>query len=91
MQVIPSEHFDLIKIIVVAVLVWTIPWRAMALWKSARRGQVGWFIFFILIQTGGLLEIIYLVFLSKVKVKNIDYKNNPNHNKMRYATKRKIV
>lgn len=50
---------------IIAVALWSIPWKALALWKSARRNHVGWFIFFLLINTAGILEIIYLIILRK--------------------------
>jgi len=39
---------------------WTLPWKGVALWKSAQAKQVGWFIALLVINTLGLLEIIYI-------------------------------
>lgn len=50
------------------ILLWTIPWKAVALWKSARANQMWWFIFLLIINTLGLLEILYIfVFAPKRK------------------------
>ena len=57
---------------VIALALWSIPWKAMALWKSARRGDVGWFIFFVLVNTVGIAEIVYLMFITKKKIPGID-------------------
>jgi hypothetical protein len=47
-------------------IAWTIPWKAVALWKSARADQMWWFIFLLIINTLGLLEILYIfVFAPK--------------------------
>lgn len=49
------------------VLIWTFPWKGVALWKAARNKQTGWFIALLVIQTFALLEIGYLVFFQKDK------------------------
>lgn len=43
---------------------WTLPWKAVALWKSARANQVGWFIALLIINTLGILEILYIFLFS---------------------------
>jgi hypothetical protein len=55
----------------IILTLWTIPWKAMALWKSARRGQVGWFLFFLLVNTLAIMEIIYLKVLGKKNFSNL--------------------
>ncbi|EKE10926.1 MAG: hypothetical protein ACD_15C00176G0009 [uncultured bacterium] len=47
-----------------ALVIWSIPWKGFALWKSARRGESIWFIFLLLLNTAGILEIAYLFFFS---------------------------
>lgn len=49
------------------VMTWTIVWTGLALWTSARRGSKGWFIVFLLVNTVGLLEIIYLLAVKRKK------------------------
>ena len=49
------------------MLVWTLVWKAFALWKSARKKHVAWFIIFVIVNTLGLLEILYLFVFSKMK------------------------
>ena len=41
--------------------VWVAIWKGLAFWKSARRKQIVWFIVFLVINTAGILEIIYLL------------------------------
>jgi methionyl-tRNA synthetase len=55
--------------IILLILVWTLPWKAVALWLSARRSQKGWFIVILLLNTLGILEIIYIFFFSNRKIK----------------------
>lgn len=57
-------------VILTILVLWTIPWKALALWRSARHGQKWWFIVFMIINTVGLLEIFYLLILPKLRRKN---------------------
>lgn len=52
---------------IIPMALWTIPWKAVALWKSARNGSKPWFIVLMLVNTVGLLEIIYIFGFSKKK------------------------
>lgn len=57
---------DNMWLVVVAGL-WTLPWTGVALWKAARRGDKGWFVALLLLQTVGILEILYIFVFSKKK------------------------
>lgn len=59
---------NLPKVLIVIFLVWTIFWKGLALWKSARNNQKYWFVALIVLSTVGILEIVYLAFFQK-KVK----------------------
>ncbi len=55
--------------ILIALAVWSVPWKGFALWKSARRGENIWFIALLIINTAGMLDIMYLfLFSNKRKV-----------------------
>ena len=47
------------------VLVWSIVWKGLALWRAARLRQVGWYIALLVINTVGIFEIIYLLATNK--------------------------
>lgn len=49
-----------IPLLLIAAL-WTIILKGYALWFSARGGQKWWFIAILVVNTLGILEIIYLV------------------------------
>jgi hypothetical protein len=49
------------------ILVWALFWKALALWKSARLNQPIWFIIMLLINTFGILEILYIFLFSEIK------------------------
>lgn len=50
---------------VTLALIWVIVWKGLALWRAAERRARGWFIAILAINTLGLLEIVYLFFVSK--------------------------
>ncbi|MDO8494951.1 MAG: DUF5652 family protein [bacterium] len=49
------------------LIIWSLAWKGMALWRAARRGERGWFIALLLIHTAGILDILYLYVFSKRK------------------------
>lgn len=58
-------------VILVLLVLWTVPWKAVALWKSARRGEKAWFIVLLIVNTLAILEIIYI--FGVVKEKNMTH------------------
>jgi len=54
---------------------WTLPWKGVALWKAARREEKWWFIALLVVNTLGLLEILYIFVFSK-KIKKDITKND---------------
>lgn len=59
------ENEVFIQAIIIAVYVWTIVWKGLALWRASQLKQKIWFVIFMLpINTAGILEIIYLLIVS---------------------------
>lgn len=52
-------------ILLIFIAIWTIPWKGWALWKSARASDKIWFILLLIINTVGILEILYIFVFSK--------------------------
>ena len=48
------------------ILVWIVIWKLLALWKSARNNHITWFILLAIINTVGILEILYIYVFSKL-------------------------
>ena len=51
---------------IIPLLVWSLVWKGTALWHAARRNDRVWFILLLVINTVGILEIIYLLFVAKI-------------------------
>jgi hypothetical protein len=47
------------------ITIWEVIWKLFALWKSARNGQKVWFASILLLNTIGILPIIYLVIMKR--------------------------
>ena len=53
--------------IILLVILWTLPWKGVALWKAAKNDHKWWFIAFLVINTLGILEILYIFVFGKRK------------------------
>ena len=49
----------------VLAVIWSAIWKAIALWKAARAGSLGWFIALLVVNTLGILDILYIYIFSK--------------------------
>lgn len=72
------QSFGLVAIPIIAlILIWTLAIKGVALWKSARNGHKNWFIILLLVNTLGILELVYLVWFSKEKHAVLDTEPAP--------------
>lgn len=51
--------------VLVIISFWVIFWKGLALWKSAGKKQLAWFIILLIINTIGILEIVYIFYLNR--------------------------
>jgi hypothetical protein len=54
-------------ILIALVVAWTLIWKGVALWHAARNHQTAWFVVLLILNTLGILEIIYILFFRKNK------------------------
>ena len=52
-------------LILLAIVIWTLPWKGVALWKAARLYHRGWFIALLILNTLAILEIVYIFFVAR--------------------------
>ncbi len=50
---------------ILVIAIWSAVWKGIALWKSARNSQLVWFIALLLLNTAGILEILYILLFQK--------------------------
>lgn len=56
--------------LLVVIFIWSYVWKLLALWKSARKNHLGWFIILAIVNTIGILEILYIYIFSGIEMKN---------------------
>lgn len=65
---------------IILLVIWSAIWKMIALWKAARNNSLVWFIVLAVVNTLGILEILYIFVFSKNKKKT---KANPKRKKRR--------
>ncbi|MDR1226920.1 MAG: DUF5652 family protein [Prevotellaceae bacterium] len=58
-------NVSLFKCLLVLLVIWEMTWKAIAMWKSARRSQKTWFVCIVIFNTAGILPIVYLLLNRK--------------------------
>lgn len=69
-ELIKIAHFlndPKIALLVALLAIWVLIWKGVALWKAAENKSKPWFVVLMLVNTVGILEIIYIFFFSKRK------------------------
>ncbi|HLW29916.1 MAG TPA: DUF5652 family protein [Brumimicrobium sp.] len=49
------------------LVIWEMVWKAIAMWKSARNNELGWFLAILLVNSIGILPIVYIMLYKKDK------------------------
>lgn len=52
--------------LIAVIALWDLLWKGIALWKAARKEQKYWYILLLLINSAGIVPIIYLL-INKYK------------------------
>jgi methionyl-tRNA synthetase len=57
---------------------WLLPWKGVALWKTAKNSHKKWFIAIFLLNTFSVLEILYIFVFAKRKKINRSGQTDPS-------------
>jgi len=60
----PTKFAMLVALLTLAII-WSTIWKGVALWKAAKNSSTAWFIVLLIINTLGILEILYIFVFSK--------------------------
>jgi hypothetical protein len=60
-----------VMLLFLVFIIWSFIWKGLALWQSARNGHKVWFVALLLINTLGILEILYIYVFGKAPQKTI--------------------
>ena len=66
------------------ILIWTIAWKAVGAWHSARDNNLLWFFSFFIFNTFGVLPIVYVFFFRRA-----DFSKAPKEKVKKKAVKKK--
>jgi hypothetical protein len=64
---------ETLYIILAIIGIWSLVWKGLALWKASKKNHMIWFIIILVINTIGILEILYIYVFSKM-----DWSSKPN-------------
>jgi methionyl-tRNA synthetase len=51
---------------VLPAMLWSLTWKGLALWHASKRDEKWWFIALLVINTLGILEMCYLLFVVRL-------------------------
>ena len=66
-----NERMGRFGFVLILLVVWSLFWKGLALWHAGRRGQPGWFVIMLILNTVGILDIIYLFAVLKLKFSDL--------------------
>ncbi len=52
-------------------IIWVLFWKGCALWIAAQNNKKVWFLVLLVLNTAGILEIVYIFYVAKKKWKDI--------------------
>ena len=70
--------------LLVIVILWEVLWKGLSMWRAALRKHKVWFIALLLLNTLGILQIIYYFWLSDLKLS----KSSPKRAKPKSRSKK---
>jgi hypothetical protein len=73
---------DQVPLPLILLGIWSLIWKAIALWVSARKSQKVWFVSIFILTTAGFLELVYLGFFQKGRPNIIAKWKEKNSSKM---------
>jgi hypothetical protein len=76
-----NDLFGLPVWLLVIAITWSLVWKGLALWKSARRSNTVWFVILLVINTLGILEILYIFLFSEIKLEETKRKKRKSRKK----------
>jgi predicted membrane channel-forming protein YqfA (hemolysin III family) len=56
------------NVVIYILFVWSLFWKGIALWRAAQLKQRNWFVVMLVLNTAGILEIIYLFRFAKKRL-----------------------
>lgn len=68
------QHHPFVMVALIPVIIWTLIWKGLALWTAARKSDKIWFVVLLIVNTFGILEMLYFFFFSRKKADEANFK-----------------
>ena len=65
--------------VIYILFVWSLIWKGIALWRAAQLKQRNWFVAMVILNTVGILEIVYLFRFAKKRLTFDEIKSWKKH------------
>lgn len=65
------QQFQNALIWLIPLIIWGSTWKIIAMWRAGRNNDLAWFLCIALLNTIGILPIIYLLLQKRNRNKNI--------------------
>jgi len=70
-----------IMVIFIVIGIWSLAWKGFALWKASKKKSIPWFVVLLVLNTVGILEILYIFVFSKISFKGKTKTSKPKKKK----------
>lgn len=77
--------------IIFILAIWSIVWKGIALWISAKEDAKYWFVGILVFNTAGIAEIIYVFFFSKAGKQYVHGLRKHRALKKAHKTKKQVI
>jgi len=65
LNLLTPSNVVLINVIFIILIFWSLLWKGIALWKAAKNNSKLWFVVLLVVNTLGILEILYIFVFAK--------------------------
>jgi len=79
--VVSPSALTLFPTLFIGFLIWSLVWKGFSLWHAAQKGDKQWFIALLILNTAGILDILYLFVFSKMGNKKETADTQPTEQK----------
>lgn len=66
-QALASSNLTMFNVAFWILIVWSMIWKGISMWKAARNQDKVWYIVLFILNTAGILDIIYIFVISRNK------------------------
>ncbi|MDD5193110.1 MAG: DUF5652 family protein [Candidatus Nanoarchaeia archaeon] len=60
---------EVAMVILTIISIWSLVWKGFGLWKASKKDHKIWFVLMLILNTVGILEILYIYIFSKMNFK----------------------